>query len=152
VTDPQSFVPDGFDPPTGLATDRFVLEPLGPQHTESDYDAWTSSMEHIRSTPGYPDGRWPREMSLADNRRDLERHARDFAERTGFTYTVLDPLSREVIGCLYIYPSKRADRDAEVLMWVRASRAELDGPLWEAVRDWLAQDWPFTALDAHGRR
>lgn len=151
MTDPASFVPDDFDPPRGLAGDGFELEPLGPQHTESDYDAWTSSMEHIRSTPGYPDGRWPREMSLEDNRRDLERHARDFAERRGFTYTVLDPATHEVIGCLYIYPSGRNDRDAEVLMWVRASRAELDAPLWEAVRDWLARDWPFTAVDSHGR-
>jgi hypothetical protein len=151
MADTTPFVPDGFDPPLGLTADRFVLEPLGPQHTESDYDAWTSSMEHIRSTPGYPDGRWPRQMSLEDNRRDLERHARDFAERSGFTYTVLDPATRDVIGCLYIYPSKRHDRDAEVLMWVRASRAELDGPLWEAVREWLARDWPFTAVDSHGR-
>jgi Acetyltransferase (GNAT) domain len=145
------FVPDSFDPPSGLVGDRFVLEPLGPQHTEPDYEAWTSSMEHIRSTPGYPDGSWPREMSLEDNRRDLERHARDFAARTGFTYTVLDPASREVIGCVYIYPSKREDRDAQVLLWVRASRAQLDGPLWEAVRDWLARDWPFASVDDHGR-
>jgi len=32
---------------------------------------------------------------------DLERHARDFAERRGFTYTVLG--AGEVIGCVYIY-------------------------------------------------
>lgn len=151
MTDPQSFVPDGFDPPTGLATGRFVLEPLGPQHTESDYDAWTSSMEHIRATPGYADSSWPHEMTLEANRGDLERHARDFAARTGFTYTVLDPDSRQVVGCVYIYPSKRPDCDAQVQLWVRQSRAELDGPLWQAVRDWLSQDWPFTSVDAHGR-
>ena len=29
--------------------------------------------------------------------------------RRGFTYTVLDPESRDVIGCLYIYPSKDED-------------------------------------------
>ena len=51
------FVPADFDPPTSLRTDRFRLEPLGPQHNESDLAAWTSSIEHIRSTPGYPDGR-----------------------------------------------------------------------------------------------
>ena len=145
------FVPEDFYPPNGLAADRFVLEPLGPKHTSSDYDAWTSSMEHIRSTPGFTSGSWPREMTLEENRADLERHARDFAARTGFTYTVLDPESRDVIGCVYIYPSKRGDRDAQVLLWVRASRAELDGPLWAAVHDWLAHDWPFTAVDDHGR-
>jgi len=145
------FVPEDFVPPAGLAADLFALEPLGPEHTESDYDAWTSSMEHIRSTPGFTGGDWPREMTLEENRADLERHARDFAARTGLTYTVLDPESRDVIGCVYIYPSKRDDRDAQVLLWVRASRAELDGPLWTAVHDWLARDWPFTAVDDHGR-
>jgi hypothetical protein len=145
------FVPEDFVPPAGLAADLFALEPLGPEHTEPDYDAWTSSKEHIRSTPGFTGGDWPREMTLEENRADLERHARDFAARTGFTYTVLDPESRDVIGCVYIYPSKRDDRDAQVLLWVRASRAELDGPLWTAVHDWLARDWPFTAVDDHGR-
>ena len=50
-----SFVPHDFDPPAGLVTPDFVLEPLGPQHNERDYAAWTSSMEHILATPGAPD-------------------------------------------------------------------------------------------------
>ena len=57
------FVPPDFDVPLGLETSEFVLEPLGPEHNELDYDAWASSMEHITATPGYPDGRWPREMT-----------------------------------------------------------------------------------------
>ncbi|UJW29792.1 hypothetical protein L3Q67_31775 [Saccharothrix sp. AJ9571] len=36
-----------------------AFEPLGPQHNRADHAAWTSSIEHIRSTPGYPDGDWP---------------------------------------------------------------------------------------------
>ena len=55
----DEFVPAGFEPPTSLVTDRFRLEPLGPQHNEADHAAWMSSIEHIRSTPGYPDGKWP---------------------------------------------------------------------------------------------
>ena len=55
----DEFVPVGFDPPTSLATDEFRLEPLGPQHNQADHAAWMSSIEHIRSTPGYPDGNWP---------------------------------------------------------------------------------------------
>jgi len=53
----EAFVPVDFDPPTALVTDRFRLEPLGPQHNNADHAAWTSSIEHIRATPGYPDGR-----------------------------------------------------------------------------------------------
>jgi hypothetical protein len=66
------FVPDGFDPPSGLETDLFRLEPLGPQHNERDYEAWSSSIEHIRASPGYGAGsRWPRPMSLEENLADL---------------------------------------------------------------------------------
>ena len=81
----EEFVPPDFDVPLGLETPQFVLEPLGPEHNERDYDAWTSSMEHIHSTPGWGDSRWPHEMTLDENRADLERHANDFRNRTGFT-------------------------------------------------------------------
>jgi hypothetical protein len=144
-------VPDGFEPPAGPVSDRYLLEPLGPQHNLSDHDAWTSSMEHIRATPGFVDGRWPHQMTAAENLADLERHARDFEQRTGFTYTVLDPASRAVIGCLYIYPSRLPGNDADVRMWVRASHAQLDQPLWQAVWEWLQRDWPFRSVSAPGR-
>src|SRR5436189_4277743 len=97
------FVPPDFKVPLGLETSDFVLEPLGPEHNEQDYDAWTSSLEHIAETPGFPWGSWPHEMTPDENRADLQRHADDFRKRTGFTYTVLDPASRDVIGCVYIY-------------------------------------------------
>ena len=139
----STFVPADFEPPVRLETDRFVLEPLGPQHNERDFAAWSSSMDHIRSTPGFPDGSWPREMSLEDNLGDLERHARDFAERTGFTFTVLDPADDDVIGCVYLYPTDDEAHDVEASSWVRATRADLDVPLWEAVTSWLAFAWPW---------
>jgi RimJ/RimL family protein N-acetyltransferase len=142
----MDFVPDDFDVPRGLETPEFVLEPLEPEHNERDYAAWTSSMEHISSTPGWPESRWPREMTLEENHRDLERHANDFRSRSGFTYTVLDPQSRDVIGCVYIYPLRGGEHDASVQSWVRASHAELDVPLWRAVSEWVASDWPFRSV------
>jgi Acetyltransferase (GNAT) domain len=144
------FVPPEFEPPAGLANPRFVLEPLGPQHNEADYAAWTSSMDHIHATPGFTETRWPHEMTLDENRADLERHQRDFAARSGFTYTVLDPGDRDVIGCLYIYPLKD-EPGAHVTSWVRAERAELDGPLADAVAAWLDADWPFDRVEYVGR-
>jgi hypothetical protein len=120
------FVPPDFDVPLGLETSEFVLEPLGPEHNELDYDAGTSSMEHIAATPGYSDGSWPREMTRDENRADLQRHADDFRTRTGFTYTVLNPAGRDVIGCVYIYPLRDSDNDVCALSWVRESHAHLD--------------------------
>jgi hypothetical protein len=142
----RPFVPDEFDVPLPPHTAEFRLQPLGPEHNERDYAAWTSSMDHIRATPGFVGGKWPREMSLDENRSDLERHARDFAARTGFTYTVLDP-DNDVIGCVYIYPARDEPPGAHVASWVRADRAELDAPLHRTVSDWLAADWPFTRID-----
>jgi hypothetical protein len=144
------FVPPEFEPPAGLSDPRFVLEPLGPRHNDRDYAAWTSSMDHVRATPGFPDGSWPHSMTLEENRGDLERHARDFATRTGFTYTVLDPDDRDVIGCLYIYPDPHGP-GAEVRSWVRADRAGLDVPLAEAIAAWLRDAWPFDRVQYTGR-
>jgi hypothetical protein len=142
----RPFVPADFVVPLRLETPQFRLEPLGPEHNESDYGAWSSSIEHIRATPGWEDSSWPREMSLAENRADLRRHSDDFQSRAGFTYTVLEP-GGDVVGCVYIYPAPAGSHDASVLSWVTASRAELDAPLWLAVSDWLAVEWPFEHVD-----
>jgi hypothetical protein len=139
------FVPDDFVVPGHLAADGFWLEPLGPQHNDADYHAWTSSMSHIQATPGFSGRGWPHPMTSAENLGDLERHAADFAGRRGFTYTVLDPESRDVIGCLYIYPSKDDRHDADVSSWVRADQASRDASLRAVVRDWLSSAWPFQA-------
>ena len=145
------FVPVDFVVPLRLETPQFRLEPLGPEHNDSDYDAWSSSVDHINATPGWPESSWPREMTLEENRADLQRHADDFENRSGFTYTVLEPGGDNVVGCVYIYPATDESDDAHVSSWVRASRAELDEPLWRAVSDWLAAEWPFEHVDYAAR-
>jgi hypothetical protein len=141
----QPFVPDDFVVPRKLEGPGFRLEPLGPQHNDSDHRAWTSSIDHIRRTPGFPDGGWPpvEGLSLAENLRDLKRHADDFERRAGFTYTVLDERDR-VIGCVYFYPSPADAEVAQVKSWVSADRADLDLSVHDAVANWLATAWPFT--------
>jgi len=139
---PDPFVPKDFAVPTHFTGPGFRLEPLGPEHNDRDYDAWTSSIEHIRSTPGFPDpgDDWPYPMSLEDNLSDLEMHARHFAARRGFTYSILD--GNDVIGCVYIYPGDESESHAEVSSWVTADRAEMDRVVWESLSQWLAT-WPF---------
>jgi hypothetical protein len=142
-----TFVPDHFVVPLRLETADFVLEPLGPEHNDSDYAAWSSSKEHIHATPGWEKSKWPDDRDHAANLRDLERHAEDFRRREGFTYTVLDPTAGGgVIGCVYIYPSREQHGVTAVASWVRADRADLDPVLHEAVSAWLASDWPFTTV------
>jgi hypothetical protein len=149
VTDRQPLVPDDFPIPQPPATDRYRLEPLGPQHNASDHAAWTGSIDHIRATPGFEQGFWPPAdgMTLESNLRDLRRHADDFARRVGFTYTVLSVPDGDVIGCVYIYGSRTEPGTVDVASWVRADHADLDADLYRVVSDWLTTAWPFSLLD-----
>jgi hypothetical protein len=127
----MAFVPEDFEVPRTLVRPELDLEPLGPEHNEGDYAAWSSSIEYIRATPGFAGRSWPHDMSLGENRDDLGRHAGDGA----------------IVGCVYIYPGGEG---AHVRSWVRADRAQLDGVLRAAVRDWLASAWPFAEVEYAG--
>jgi hypothetical protein len=150
----QLFVPADFAVPDGLVAEQFRLEPLGPRHNAADYAAWTASIGHIQATPGFAGKDWPHEMSPAENLRDLQRHAQDFAERRGFTYTVLSTGTGEVVGCVYIYPPRGespwagspGEWPAAVSSWVRADSAALDPLLYRTVLAWLEHNWPFGSI------
>ncbi len=147
----QAIVPPDFAVPTGHRGPGFRLEPLGVEHNARDHRAWMSSVTHIRATPGFAGRDWPQPMSLEQNAADLAAHAEDFADRTGFTYTVLDG-EEDVIGCVYLYPDEEDAGTILVRSWVRADRAALDAPLWRAVSAWVARDWPFARVRYAARR
>lgn len=147
---PTDFIPPDFVVPTDVTFGSLRLVPLGPEHNAADYVAWTSSLEHIRATPGFAEGAWPAAMTIAENLQDLERHAEDFRLRKGFTYTVLDAAD-DVIGCLYIYPSRDKPSAARVHSWVRADRADLDRALYDSVNAWLRTEWPFRSIEYANR-
>jgi hypothetical protein len=83
-------------------------------------------------------------MSLESNLEDLEMHARDFKQRSGFTYSVLD--GDEIIGCVYIYPTTDSEHDASIRSWVRESRSEMDIPVHWVVAEWIEESWPFQSV------
>lgn len=147
-----SFVPPGFEVPLSYVWSDFHLEPLGEQHNERDHDAWMSSIDHIRSTPGFSpqeEPSWPVAMTLEKNLEDLVRHAKDFQERKGFTYSILE--GDDVIGCIYVYPTRKPGRDAEISSWVRESRAEMDATVREELATWIDEAWPFSSPSYAGR-
>ena len=145
-------VPADFAVPDRHECVGYALEPLGPEHNDSDHRAWTTSVEHIRSLPGFPDGNWPDPtMTLADNLGDLQRHRRDFLDRRGFTYTVLDA-GGDVAGCVYIYPDRTTGTDAEVTSWLRADHADREDEFRAALTSWLHDAWPFGTWTYDGQR
>lgn len=145
-------MPPSFEVPTSFAWSDFHLEPLGEQHNDRDHAAWMSSIGHIRSTPGFSpqeEPSWPVAMTLEKNLEDLVRHAKDFQERKGFTYSILE--GDDVIGCIYIYPTRKPGRDAEISSWVRKSRAEMDATVREELATWIDEAWPFSSPSYAGR-
>jgi hypothetical protein len=138
-------VPDAFEVPLRHETADFVLEPLGPEHNERDHAAWTSSIDHIRATRGFEARSWPRPMTREENLRDLEGHRAEFDERVAFAYSVLDPESDDVIGCVYVDPAPSGE-GAVIRTWVRETHAHLDETLRSEVVAWLERDWPLASV------
>lgn len=141
---PQPLVPPDFPVPEPPSHLRFRFAVLGPEHNAADLEAWSSSIEHIHSTPGFRPPGWPqRPYTLEENLADLERHRDHHQRRLDFAWTVLDPARPgTVIGCVYLRPDPTGVTDAEARSWVRSDRADLDRELREHLRPWFASAWP----------
>lgn len=145
------FVRDDFLIPEVFETDHYRLRMLSVEDVEKDYDAVMESRSLLRSMSG---GGWPREgFTLEENLRDLERHQQEFMDRKAFAYTVVSLDETEVLGCLYINPPGKYEADAVVHMWVRQREFDkgMDAVLFEGVRDWLKEAWPFESVIYPGR-
>jgi len=147
----SSFVPDSFEVPATLETDRFRLRMLSINDVEKDYEAVMESRELLHAQFGGP---WPREgFTLQENLADLKKHQREFEQREAFAYTVVSLDESRILGCVYINPSEDKDTDAEVYMWVRQSEfyKGLDPILFETVKKWLKETWLFEVVKYPGR-
>lgn len=141
-------VAETFAVSDGLSTDLFVLEPLTTRHNEADHAAWTSSIDHIRRTPGFADRHWPAAAcTVEENAASIAKHEEHAKLRVGFTYAVIERASGELIGSVYLYPPRRDGFDVDVRSWVREDKANLDKPLYAAVVSWLGEQWPFSRPD-----
>ena len=139
----SQFVPKEFVVPSELSTADFTLRMLSVDDLERDFEAVTSSA--ARLTKVWPDSGWPAGLTLRQNLIDLGWHEKEFQKRTSFAYTMVAPDESKVLGCVYFYPTDKAEYDAEVFLWVRDNEVagELDKELFEVVQRWLASDWPF---------
>jgi hypothetical protein len=147
----SELVPADFSVPLGFRASDFHVRPISVADAEKDYEAVMESIELIHAA--LLDDRWPTEsFTLEQNRRDLAEKEGRFERRRNFTYTVVSPDEKRVLGCVYIFEGKRGP-DAAVFMWVRQSSFEagLDPKLESAVRDWIQREWPFEWVVYPGR-
>ncbi|MCP4329917.1 MAG: GNAT family N-acetyltransferase [Alphaproteobacteria bacterium] len=146
-------VPEGFDVPERLETDRLCLRPLTIHDAVKDFDAVMTSADRLRGIVFGPEDTWPDGLTLEQNLTELAWHQTEFRNRTSFAYTVVSLDESWVLGSVYLYPSRKAAHDVDVMLWVRQSEADtgLDDHLYVTVRDWLATAWPFARPAFPGR-
>ncbi len=149
----KPLVSDDFIVPEMLETNRVRLRPLTIGDVVKDFDAVMESEERLR-TIFEPGGEWPLGLTLEQNMIELGWHQTEFQSRTSFAYTVVSHDEAQVLGCMYIYPTRKPGYDAEVSMWVRQSRVEegLDEHLFETVERWISDVWPLKKPAYPGRR
>jgi hypothetical protein len=149
----KPLVPAEFTVLEILETDLMRLRPLSIHDAVIDFAAVMENDERLR-TVYRPDGVWPSGLTLEQNIIELGWHQTEFQLRTSFAYTVVSLDEREVLGCMYIYPTSTSDYDAEISMWVRRLRVEegLDEHLFETVERWVAACWPLKNPAYPGRR
>ena len=146
----RGLVPDDFEVPVGMETDRYRLRMLSINDVVKDYDAVMSSIDHLKGVLD-PDSPWPEGLTLEQDLIDLGWHQKEFQKRSSFAYTMMRLDEERCLGCIYIYPSETAD--ADVFMWVRKEEfAALDADLLDRVRLWIAKEWPFDTVRYPGRQ
>lgn len=137
-------VPASFAVPAAYKTASYRFVPLGPALAKLDYDAYMSSIDHLKSTFG--GGKWPHAgITMDEAVKDVEGEMARFQARKSFTYAVLSLDGKKELGCVYIRPSRKPEFDAKVVMWV--TKAEFDKGLQPKLladtKAWLAKAWPF---------
>lgn len=150
---PAPWIAPDFAVPTLVEGPGFKLVPLGPALVEVDYRAYMSSIAHLQATFTRSTG-WPNAgLTLKDAMVDMETEAARFAARSSFAYAVLTPDGTRERGCVYVYPSKVAGHDAQVVLWVTAEEyaAGFDAELYAWTQKWIARDWPFRNVAYPGR-
>lgn len=127
------------DPGSPPPTDDFEFAVLGPEHNEAEWAAWTSSIDHIRDSPGWKRSSWPDTPdTLEDNRVELARHRVRHEAGVEFAWAVTDPATGEYLGSVEVRPGNGR---LEARAWVRADRAALERPLRRHLIAWFAT-WP----------
>lgn len=147
------FVAEEFEVPQLLVTGHFRIRPLRAADVDLDYRAVMGSIDHLKGVFG-PDDDWPTaDLTREDDLRALRNHEKEHAQRSAFTYTVMNHEESEILGCVYILPIHTDEFDAQIFFWVTKDAYDrgLDAALHSDIEAWLREDWPFGRVVFPGR-
>lgn len=143
-------LPDGFMAPSRLTHRNVVATAITRADLTDDVNGINASLDLISKTRG---GDWPTGPVTEDeNYVDLVWHECEFRDGKSLTYVLRDTAD-SYLGCCYLYPlgsrtpldEQLLDYDVDVSWWVTpdAYRAGLYTQVYEALRHWLAAEFPF---------
>ena len=141
---PEDFAhPERVELPTG-----HHLRPIRADDVDLDLPAVLGSRERLWSLYGAAWGWPPAGMTREQDRADLARHEAEIAAHESFNYALLDEAESELLGCVYVDPTRRAGYDAEVSWWVvdRLVGTDVERALDELVPRWLEREWPLPRI------
>ena len=144
--------PPGFSAPTELVHEDLVARAITRADLDDDVRGINASLALISRTRG---GGWPNGPVTAEgNFTDLVWHEVEFRDAFSLSYAVYEA-DGPYIGCAYLYPMGRRteltaellDHDVDVSWWVTPAAYErgLYTKLYVALRNWLAEEFPFDA-------
>jgi hypothetical protein len=136
-------VPESFTVPTIYMGANYKLVPLGPAVAEMDYQAYMSSIDHIKKSQG---GNWPRpDLTLADQAKDMAGEKSQWDGRKSFPFAVLNREGTKEFGCFYLRPSAKEGYDVAITMWVTKDQFDkgFEEQLYKDMKVWIAKSWPF---------
>lgn len=139
----STFVSESFQVPRQYTASTYKLVPLGPEVAKLDYEAYMSSIDHIRSRMG---GKWPSpELTMADQAKDMAGEKAQWDTRKSFPYAVLTPDGSKELGCFYVRPSGKQGFDAVATLWTTKAAFDqgFEQVLYRDMKAWLAKEWPF---------
>lgn len=144
-------IPPGIQPPRQFQFLELEFEALQPIHNELDFRAWTSCRGSLKGVFG-PRNPWPDDVgSLEQNKKDLEKHWREFEAMEAFTYTILNSEKSFCVGCVYVRPTPIKNFQARVDFWFVEEYRHLSDSFFKGFQLLLNGQWGLDRVVFPGR-
>lgn len=140
------WLPADFEHPTRLDLPTgHHLRPIRADDVALDHPAVMGSRTRLWEIFGEAWGWPPGTMTFAEDRDDLDRHAREIDAHEAFNYAIFDADEQRLFGCVYIDPPEFDGADADICWWVVDTMvgSDLEDVLEIAVPVWIANEWPL---------
>ena len=139
--------------PGETESNNLTIRPIRESDKARFFHAYMTSQKWLYKKLGWS---WPSEKStLEQNSTMVNYHLEQAAEKTAFTYVVIDKSDSSIVGAVYMVPValerqeqsgiSRSAYNAEVSWWLLESAVDnnLHNDLFSLLTRWLGESWPW---------